>query len=400
MSKTNFKTERGIITFFDLEMFGLYKIRQGKSPELVEKNLSHVLCNLHSWICSRTVEQSVPWGKDNNRRTKAYCKNISYDSMTGDYLFVIWKTLGDNSGNIQGIDAESKIDGTSDNVVSASDTQGGGKYIWGVPCYYWVIPEYNKIASIRFPSSNTDTDLFCHYIKAYVDFRMEHPNKKVIDMTRPRNDSPEDVHYKRVLFSQGDDESLVFKVQTKQTRMITSGANIEELCKKITHIVYHDVIETNIPDTREKWQKLFDAVGDVFSRSSPILSKKHRVELLVEGTPTPEEFTKLIDEYIENHNPISEDTENNNENVGNDHARIGFKINGKNGSTTWLDEYVYRHEIHVDLSNRNKHYSSSYLMSVVKAHRNDLVNCFKNEDIIEQPEADNDTAVQIHKIGA
>lgn len=39
-------------------------------------------------------------------------------------------------------------------------------------------------------------------------------------------------------------------------------------------------------------------------------------------------------------------------------------------------------------------------MSVVKAHRNDLVNCFKNEDIIEQPEADNDTAVQIHKIGA
>lgn len=51
-------------------------------------------------------------------------------------------------------------------------------------------------------------------------------------MTRPRNDSPEDVHYKRVLFSQGDDESLVFKVQTKQTRMITSGANIEELCKK------------------------------------------------------------------------------------------------------------------------------------------------------------------------
>ncbi|MFU1878436.1 hypothetical protein, partial [Enterococcus faecium] len=84
-------------------------------------------CNLHSWICSRTVEQSVPWGKDNNRRTKAYCKNISYDSTTGDYLFVIWKTLGDNSGNIQGIDAESKIDGTSDNVVSASDTQGGGK---------------------------------------------------------------------------------------------------------------------------------------------------------------------------------------------------------------------------------------------------------------------------------
>ena len=61
MSKTNFKTERGIITFFDLEMFGLYKIRQGKSPELVEKNLSHVLYNLHSWIFSRTVEESVPW---------------------------------------------------------------------------------------------------------------------------------------------------------------------------------------------------------------------------------------------------------------------------------------------------------------------------------------------------
>lgn len=116
---------------------------------------------------------------------------------------------------------------------------------------------------------------------------------------------------------------------------------------------------------------------EMFSQEALLFYQKHRVELLVEGTPTPEEFTKLIDEYIENHNPISEDTENNNENVGNDHARIGFKINGKNGSTTWLDEYVYRHEIHVDLSNRNKHYSSSYLMSVVKAHRNDLVNCFK-----------------------
>ncbi|GKW31360.1 MULTISPECIES: hypothetical protein [Pectobacterium] len=409
MASKAFKTERGIITFFDLEQFGLYKIKHGKDHELVESNLKNVLDNLREWTSSKSVEDSVPWGNDNNRRIKAFCKNVSYDEGTGDFLFVIWKTLGDNDGNVQGIEAKSKVDETTDNIVSASETQDGKRYIWGLPCYYWVMPEHNKIASIRFPSSYADTDLFCQYIKAYVDFRMAHPNKKVTDITRPRNDSPDDAKYKRVTYSQGDNDSLVFKVVAKQTRLITGGANIEELCKKITHIVYHDVIETSVPDTREQWQKLFSAVGGVFKKSSPILSQKHRVELLVEGSPSPEEFHKLIEEYLSQHempksdNSQSEDTDS--PVSKEDSARIGFRVNGKNGSTTWLDEYVCRHEIHTDLSHRNKHYSSYYLMSIVKAHRDDVIKQFKKEEEIttrieaNDPDGYNDDQVNIENLG-
>lgn len=395
------KTERGIITFFNLDQFGLYQILQGKPPILIEQNLNYVLSNLHKWISDRTVEESVPWGSDNNRRTKAFCKNLSYNPKTGDYLFVIWKTLGDNKGDIQGIEASSKIDETTDNIISASETQDGKKYIWGLPCYYWVLPEFNKVASIRFPSSYADTGLFCQYIKAYVDYRLDHPDKKTYDVTIPKANSPEPTKFKRVFFER-DKHSLVFKVHSSKTRKITRGANIEELCKKITHIVYHDTIETSIPDTRKDWQKFFNKVGDLFSKNTPVLSKKHKVELLVEGSPTPEEFEKLIDTYMEDHNIGEDNSIDENDSADKEDARdsdtvrIGFKVGGKSGPTTWLDEYVLRHEIHADLANRSKHYSSSYLLSIVNNHRDDLIQYLKETEIDDKPsiidytEADND----------
>ncbi|MDU4002705.1 hypothetical protein [Pluralibacter gergoviae] len=414
---TNHKFERGIITFFDLEQFGLYQILKGKPPKLIEANIQSVFSGLMKWFSSRSVEQSVPWGVDNNRRTKAFCKNLSHDANTGDYMFVIWKTLGDSKGDIQGIEANSLIDGTSDNVISASDTtKDGKKYIWGLPCYYWVIPEYNKVASIRFPSSYADTDLFCQYVKAYVDYRHEDSCKVVHDVEIPRKDRSEPSKFKRVYFKRGK-HSLTFKVRAKQTRKITKGANIAELCKKITHIVYHDVIETNVPDTRADWQKLFDKVGGIFAASSPMLSKKHKVELLVEGQPTVEEFEKLIEDYLEDYDPIEDETDETGEiktiteDKKKDQARIGFKVNGKSGATTWLDEYVLRHEIHTSLGSRNKHYSSSYLLSIVNNHRNDLIEYLKSEqdqteskedkkDDLSYTEAGNDGEEHSKELGA
>lgn len=412
MAGNTFKTERGIITFFDLEYFGFYKMNQGKPHELIDQDVDGIFSELRDWIATRTVEDSVPWGNESNRRTKAFCKNLSYDAATGDYLFVIWKTLGDNEGNIQGIEANSKIDDTSDNIVSASETQDGKNYIWGLPCYYWVIPKYKKIASIRFPSSYADTDLFCQYVKAFVDYRLQHPNKVTHDIEVSRVNSPEPIKYKKVYFEK-DNSSLVFKVLTNKTRRITKGANIEELCKKITHIVYHDVIETNIADTRGQWRKLFDKVGGMISNSSPILSKKHKVELIVEGTPTQAEFEKLIEDYLDNHN-ISNDQSDNIEkdepsekakkDENPDQVRIGFKV-GKNGPTTWLDEYILRHEIHTDLSNRYKHYSSSYLLSIVKSHRNGLIQYLEqempepNENKIDYTEAKNDDIIPLGDLG-
>ncbi|WP_054633046.1 hypothetical protein [Pantoea stewartii] len=413
MSGTNFKTERGILTFFDFDHFGLYQILQGKDPILVEQNLARVFTGLKDWVESRTVENSVPWGSNNNRRTKAFCKNLSHNESTGDYLFVIWKTLGDNKGDIQGIEAGTRIDENNDNVVSASETQDGKNYIWGLPCYYWVIPEYKKVASIRFPSSYADTDLFCQYIKAFVDYRLEDPSKKVYDVEVPRANSPEPSKFKRVYYEKNK-KSLIFKVATKKTRRITRGANIEELCKKITHIVYHDVIETNVEDTRHQWQKLFDKVGNIISGSSPIVSKKHKVELIVEGTPTKEEFEKLIEDYLDQHNIDDEalgkdedDQDTGDSNKNTDQVRIGFKINGKSSAITWLDEYVLRHEIHTNLENRYKHYSSSYLLSIVNAHRNDLVSYLEDPELsnntqstVDFSSADNDDDGTLKEVGA
>ncbi|MGC0860951.1 hypothetical protein WKG86_18355 [Pantoea agglomerans] len=414
MSGTNFKTERGILTFFDFEHFGLYQTIQGKDPVLVEQNLERVFTGLKDWVGSKTVEDSVPWGSDNNRRTKAFCKNISYNEITGDYLFVIWKTLGDNKGDIQGIEAGSKIDENNDNVISASETQDGKNYIWGLPCYYWVIPEYKKVASIRFPSSYADTDLFCQYIKAYVDYRLDDPNKKIYDIEIPRANSSISSKFKRIVYEK-DSKRLVFKVSTKQTRRITRGANIEELCKNITHIVYHDVIETNVEDTRNQWQKLFDKVGNIISGSSPVVSKKHKVELIVEGTPTKEEFENLIEEYLDQHNiddeAIARDVDDNKDTCDNnkhtDQVRIGFKTNGKSSAITWLDEYVLRHEINTDLANRYKHYSSSYLLSIVNAHRNDIIPYLNGpepnnntQSTVNFSSADNDDEGTLREVGA
>ncbi|HFN3710161.1 TPA: hypothetical protein ACHFPU_004684, partial [Enterobacter hormaechei] len=139
--------------------------------------------------------------------------------------------------------------------------------------------------------------------------------------------------------------------------------------------------------------------------------------LLVEGQPSPEEFERLIEEYLEDYDPVEssddevtddDDTdadESSIEKQGKNQVRIGFKVNGKNGATTWLDEYVLRHEIYTSLGNRNKHYSSSYLLGIVKSHRNDLITYLKEDNLKETEElsyteADNDGEGNVTGLGA
>ncbi|HDL8290568.1 TPA: hypothetical protein PXR00_003260, partial [Yersinia enterocolitica] len=377
------KAEKGIVTFFDLEQFGFYRIRQQKDPEFMNGNIGDILSKLKEWVETKTIEQTVPWGNDVPRRSKAYCKNISYNAETGDYIFVVWKTVGDNSGNILGVLGDSNVDGVHNETISTENTHNGVNLIWGQPCYYWFMPEYNKLASIKFPSSFADTDLICQYIKAFVDYRLEHPNKNITTVVIPHHKTNKDVTIKRVTYGvENENYKISFKMLAKQTKILTAGSNIDDLCKKITHIVYRDTIESNAQDTRENWNKLWDVFGGVFSRSAPATSNKHLVELVVDGQPTPEEFKTLIDLYLDGQ--ISDGSDES----PNEWNNIGFKTQGRNGNTTWLDEYVYRHEIFVDPSRKDTHYSSSMLMSVIMAHRKDFVACLRKIEQTEQIETE------------
>ncbi len=171
------------------------------------------------------------------------------------------------------------------------------------------------------------------------------------------------------------------------------------------------------PDPRNFNQRVSLGRNDLLIRTFPMLSKKHKVELLVEGQPTVEEFEKLIEDYLEDYDPIEDETDETGEiktiteDKKKDQARIGFKVNGKSGATTWLDEYVLRHEIHTSLGSRNKHYSSSYLLSIVNNHRNDLIEYLKSEqdqteskedkkDDLSYTEAGNDGEEHSKELGA
>ncbi|MDF4333884.1 hypothetical protein P3383_11815 [Vibrio parahaemolyticus] len=357
---------KGLVTYFNFDCFGFYRLRKGKN-EFNSGTIDDILISMESWLKGKKLKQTmVTASKD------VYCRDFKRNAKTKDAVLVIWKGVGSRSGGVGGAYEDENLAASTKETLTTGTEVSGKKILWGQPSYYWLIPEYNKIAAIKFPSSVSDTTLACQYIKAFVDFRMRSENKKTTTVARELENGTKTL-YDRTTFigvEEGGKKkfSMVFKCIARQYKKDTSSADFNKIAQDASHIVYRDTIDKSVIDGRSKWIKALSKVGSLFSNDEndnyDAGENDHReLELIIEANPTVEELQAMFDDYA--NNPREEG----------EWYNIGLKRNGRSGSTTWLDEFILKDEIYLNMNNdKDEYYSAEEVLSVLTMNRGRLVN--------------------------
>ncbi|HIF9354081.1 TPA: hypothetical protein ACX6RJ_002086 [Photobacterium damselae] len=371
---------KGSITYFDIKEFGFYRLRQKKEPEYIEGTISSIINSLESWLNGKTFCNTIPWDTDTNQqRTKMYCRSYETNATTGDIVLVLWKAVGDKNGSVHGAYANSNVGSDTNDDLSTGSDVAGEDVIWGQPCYYWIIPEKNKIASIKFANSTTDSDSLCHYIKAFVDYRATIPNKKESERTYIHHISNREIRVKSVTFESTDTNNKTFrtnfKMRIQQHKEASSSLNYSRLAEDVTHIVYRDTISTTITDTRPAWAQVFDTIGSALGYQIPATRGQRHIEVIVDANPTGTELTDLVARYAEEHNNTS------------DWNNIGLKLGGRSESTTWLDEFVLTDELIISQVD-NEIYTANQLLRAITAQRTRLIAKISSTSTTDESESE------------
>lgn len=374
---------KATITYFDLKEFGFYRLRQGKEPEYLDGTIPEVLSSLSNWLDGKQLRNTIPWDTDTNqKRTKVFCRSYKIDPSTNDVVIVLWKAVGDSAGNVHAAYANSDVGSDTSGDLTTSKDAAGTEVIWGQPCYYWIIPNENKVASIRFANSIADIDSLCHYIKAFVDFRGHFPNKKASEFSFYHPVSNREVKVKKFTFEYEDENkktfSANFKIRTQLYRKASSTLNFNQIAKDVTQIVYRETISAKEDDSRPSWVKMFDILGSAIGNNKPPLSSQRHIEVVVDASPDGDELTELVERYNEKYDDA----------IG--WNNIGLKLGGRNESTMWLNEFVLRDELLIDKID-SEIYTSEQLWKAISEQRQRLINKIDNKAPSETSETNENT---------
>lgn len=377
--------DNGSITFFDITACGFYRLK--KNPEELDYKfggLTGVLDDLESWLKNKNFEQTLPWNKSEQPlRTRVYSRGLVRDNKTKDAVIVLYREVGNGNG-IHGIKVGSKVSGDSKGTIRAGREHGEDKIIWGEPCYYWIIPELNKIASIRFPHSFADTYLFAQYFIQHVNNNSKLGTRKKSKRTFESAKTPGrtvDVITTKFQHKDGDKEiNCIFKFMLEETKLKAAKENFERLRSKITHTLIKDTTVVNEKDTRQPLLKLTSvALASLIGENNrnkligapPVLEQPRRIEVKIDGAPSSDELKNLFD-------------------MRGDESEwdVGFLLADR-ANPVWLSSYVARTKLPIHDSDGFEHYSAKFLLDEINKIRDDLISEVKyaEEASVKESEA-------------
>jgi hypothetical protein len=310
---------KGYLTYFNVEHCGLYK---QKSEQCLGLGLVDTFDHLLTWVNGRTLSTTIPWDPNNTRdnKSKAYCKHLYKDQETGHFLLVLWKSDQHSSGTMLGVE-ENETSGST-KVVKTSTKHKGKNVIWGRPCYYWIIPEYNAVVSLKFDHSLCDAELFKDFVRSAITNRVKHNTR--IKMSENG--------YTKITHSDDKITPCLYRFNLKTKTLSPDGEKFQKLVSSITHIITRDTILVKGKDSRSSWVKDFTKLFPMSTVGNQGLTEK-RIEVHTESKPTVKEVTEIIEKFAKDSRKTSE------------WNNIGFKTDK---GTFWVDKYRLRDEIVID----------------------------------------------------
>lgn len=333
--------QNGHINFFNVDKCGLYSFT-GKAPKALD--LPQTFQRLTDWAMARSFEATNPWdSKKNRNKTPCYCHNVYFDEVSGDYLLVLWKGENDKHGPLYGM-AIAPDGKPESKPIKQADNKEKGKVVWGRPCYYWIIPEVNTIASIKFENSRCDSNMFQDWVSGSINFRVELPEYKKVTT---------ETGLVRLQFPDDDNNPYKYHYQFDLSlrTLSTSSAPLQELERRVTHIVRKETVSLNVKDERTGWVKTFGEI--ILPYVSNKDSKSRKVELTVEAKPTVEEIRDIIETYGSTSDTSDDDD-------------VGFLLD--NGKTVWAKQYRHSENISVN-DDGNDILDAKHLYTAISANR-------------------------------
>ncbi|UPR47617.1 hypothetical protein ITG13_15260 [Vibrio cyclitrophicus] len=374
MSNENPK-ERGLITYFDVEQFGFYRLRQNKKGEALDTDVNSLLGLLNDWLNGKQFQNTVPWGGTKSSFNKIYCTSYYLDPNTGDMVLVLYKSVGAENGGVKGIKFDSPVGTDSNATVTSKDGLSADKVAWGQVMYYWFIPSKNKLASIKFVDSVCDINGLSQYIREWVKYRCQKHVGKEIETVRTAGDGSRQIVVTRKTYKHKDGFTFCFKFLAKQFRKKTGAHNLESVFDKVTHLVFRSTISVATKD-RRGYTKLLDKYLPMFSFSPPeksdannMLPDSKEYEVVVNDSPTTGELEEIFKLYHEDYDKDSI------------WDNVGLKMNGRSNETLWLDQYVVKDEINMPKKEANKDvYSARQIMQQIQINRDKYLTSIKEDD--------------------
>lgn len=334
--------QSGHINFFNVDKCGIYSF-VGKEPKGL--GLTETFLKLKEWADDRDFENTNPWDRKSDRnKTPCYSSQIHYDEKTGDFLLVLLKGENDKSGPLYGfvIGPDGKPEKTP---IKQAEKKSRKKTIWGRPCYYWVIPEANTVASIKFENSRCDSNMFQEWVSGCIDLRVDLPDIKKISTN---------TGLVRIQFT--DDEENPYKYYYKFDMSLrslsTTSAPLQEMVSKITHIIRRETVSLNVKNQREGWVKHFGHL--VLPYTSHQDGKSRKVELTVEARPTVAEAKEIIEKFGSSGEASGWDD-------------VGFVLEGGT-KTVWARSYRHSENISLD-DDGNDILDAEYLYKILTHYR-------------------------------
>lgn len=342
-------TETGYMNFFNVKSCGLYKIG---SKVTYGCELEETFDLIKAWVKNRPLADTIPWDTDSARRdiAKYYCKDIHKDKTTKDFFLVLWKSDTDSAGTLWGAQEDTQTG--SGNVVKYTNQYKGKKVIWGRPSYYWVIPEYNVIVSIKFDHSVTDSQLFEQYVTACINNRVQHANRK-------RNHTEKG--FVRISYNDDNGIKYSYRFKKKLKSINTSDSHLLDLSRKVTHIIRRETIAVHSKDERAEWVKIFNEVIPLVSAKPK--SKKRKIEVKAEAKPNLNEIKEII-EMNANEGRKPTDWDN-----------VGFMTDT---GTTWVDKYRLRDHITI-VKDPDHVLSAEELFREISSRRDNFLKLLKED---------------------
>ncbi|AKJ41822.1 Uncharacterised protein [Pragia fontium] len=383
--------DSGSITFFDINACGFYRLKK-KAEELEYKSggIIQVLDSLEEWLEGKNFEDTLPWKKEEQPlRTRVYSRGLARDPETKDAVIVLYREVGNGNG-IHGIEVDSKVGGDSKGTIKAGNENGVDKVIWGEPCYYWIIPEINKIASIRFPHSYADTYLFCNYFIQHINNDSKLGNRKKVKRSIEARNTPGrvvDIYSTTFQHTYNEKEvNCVFKFLTEETKLKAVQENLAKIRHKITHTLIKDITSTNQLDPRQPIliltsNVLASLVGsenrDKIIGAPPILQKTKRIEVKIDGAPSDEELQGLFAMRADDSD-----------------WDVGFRLSDSD-TPVWLSSYVARTRLPLHDSDGSEHYSANFLLNEIKQIRADLIREVTVAEVVDNANIKNNQEAKV-----
>lgn len=286
------------IKFFDIKRLGFY--RRGQYEAAFGDVNTH-FSKLKEWahLPGRSFVNTITYQPRNEIDIyRTFFNDWVSNQATEDSLLILWNEIPNDGGVIYGMSPDAIPGQTEMKTTSFEDDA-----IPGMPSYFWILPEHNLIASIKFEHSFVGKLNMERYLKSYLcNFTLHgisNDNGEIIGFSDDGNyvENCDKIHAYLELTSKKDDHIRQKLLADRE---------------KITRFIRKERLDYSEPDTRGTVEKLVSKV----LREVPVLSDKHDVNYSFHFKPTQDQLTQIIDNY----NNLPEDS---------CISDIGFKVGSK-----------------------------------------------------------------------